>query len=164
MIGQLQTRDLTRLRYATNCCPDTRGQRIQYVRYFCSSPLDALVWTRLHNRIFPGWPPLNTSPRGSGEPYRQLSDQQLPLGIFPQADYRGHTLLAASGDLLIASTNGIFEVSGKDGVEFGTEGLERLILLHCHLPLAELAQKILATVRKIGAQDDDRTLLLIRII
>jgi serine phosphatase RsbU (regulator of sigma subunit) len=100
----------------------------------------------------------------SGEPQPRLSDQQFPLGLLPFAGYQTRILHAAAGDLLVAATDGILETCGEDGVDFGVEGLESLVSLHRQLPLAELARKIFAATAKIGPQEDDRTLLLIRVL
>lgn len=100
----------------------------------------------------------------SGKTMPRLSDQQFPLGLLPFAGYQTHCLHAEAGDLLIAATDGILETCGKDGVDFGNEGLETLAAAHRQLPLAALAEKIFATAATIGPQEDDRTLLLIRIL
>lgn len=100
----------------------------------------------------------------SGRPRPRLTDQQFPLGLLPFAGYRTHSLEVDPGDLLVAATDGILETCGKDGLDFGADGLENLALLHRHLPLPALAEKIFAAAAGIGPQEDDRTLLLIRIL
>ncbi|MGA7158286.1 MAG: PP2C family protein-serine/threonine phosphatase [Acidobacteriaceae bacterium] len=110
-----------------------------------------------------GHPPL-LHLAASGEIKPRLTDEQFPLGLLPFAGYQTRSINVAPGDLLVAATDGILETCGKDDVEFGAEGLERLASAHTNIPLATLAQKIFATVAKIGPQDDDRTLLLIRVL
>lgn len=98
-----------------------------------------------------------------GQPRRELADEQFPLGLIASATFRSQTIVASSGDLLIAATDGIFETANADSLEFGTTGLCRIVAAHAALSLPSLAQKIMAAVAETGAQDDDRTLLLIRI-
>jgi serine phosphatase RsbU (regulator of sigma subunit) len=100
----------------------------------------------------------------SGEPRPRLSDQQFPLGLLPFAGYQTRSLHAEPGDLLIAATDGILETCGKDGVYFSAEGLETLATAHRQLSLPALAEEIFAAAAKTGPQEDDRTLLLIRIL
>ncbi len=100
----------------------------------------------------------------TGQVKTRLSDEQFPLGLLPFAGYQTRSVNASPGDLLIAATDGILETCGKDGIDFGAEGLENLAAAHANLPLAALAQKIFTTAAKIGPQEDDRTLLLIRIL
>ena len=100
----------------------------------------------------------------SGERKPRLYDKQFPLGLLPFAGYQTQSVDASPGDLLIAATDGILETCGKDGVEFGIEGLERFAAANATTPLPALAQKIFAATAKIGPQEDDRTLLLIRVL
>jgi hypothetical protein len=100
----------------------------------------------------------------SGQIMPRLADEQFPLGLLPFAGYQTRSVDAAPGDLLIASTDGILETSGKDGVDFGEDGLETLAAANANLPLADLAHKIFAAAANVGPQEDDRTLLLIRVL
>ena len=100
----------------------------------------------------------------TGHPYPRLADEQFPLGLLPFAGYQTRSLTAAPGDLFLAATDGILETAGKDGLDFGADGLEALAAANATLPLATLAQKIFATAASIGPQEDDRTLLLLRVL
>jgi serine phosphatase RsbU (regulator of sigma subunit) len=100
----------------------------------------------------------------SGEVKSRLSDEQFPLGLLPFAGYQTRSVIVSPGDLLIAATDGILETCGKDGVDFGAEGLENLAASHAKMPLPALAQKIFAAAAKVGPQEDDRTLLLLRVL
>jgi hypothetical protein len=94
----------------------------------------------------------------------RLSDEQFPLGLFSFATYRTQSLATAPGDLFVVSTDGILEVTGKDGVDFGAAPMEAIVTANSSDPLPDLAQKILAGAKEAGSQDDDQTLLLIRIL
>ena len=104
----------------------------------------------------------------SGEPKPRLSDEQFPLGLLPFGGYQTLTLTAAPGDLLIAATDGILETADKHGTDLGADGLETLIATlvaaHANLPLATLAHKIFNAAAHLGPQEDDRTLLLLRVL
>ncbi len=93
-----------------------------------------------------------------------LSDEQLPLGLFPVAAYRSQRVACCSGDLLVIATDGVLEVERADGEQFGAERLEALVRSEQHSDLPALAAKILESVNRFGKQTDDQTLLLIRVL
>jgi serine phosphatase RsbU (regulator of sigma subunit) len=96
----------------------------------------------------------------------RIEEQQFPLGLLPVAEFPAHRLTMETGDLVVIATDGILEVNSseraKQGMEFGVEALEKLVIRHAALPLPELAALILQTVRRYGKQLDDQTLLLVR--
>ena len=94
----------------------------------------------------------------------QLSDQQLPLGLLAAPPYQGHTVDLLPGDLLLVATDGVLEAEKKDGVEFGFEQLEPLLLENRAQPLATIAERIHRALSASYAQKDDQSLLLIRVI
>jgi sigma-B regulation protein RsbU (phosphoserine phosphatase) len=87
---------------------------------------------------------------------------QLPLGLLPVPKFDGEILQTTSGDLVVVATDGILEVCNKRGEEFGVERVKEVILANASDPLPELAGKVLASVRKFGAQLDDQTILIVR--
>jgi serine phosphatase RsbU (regulator of sigma subunit) len=93
-----------------------------------------------------------------------LSDEQFPLGLLPIASYRSQTTQAAKGDLFVITTDGILEVCNGKDVEFGMEGLQAIVAGHMNEPLPGLAVRILEAARLWGRQEDDQTLLLIRVL
>jgi len=76
--------------------------------------------------------------------------------------FDGEVLRTAPGDLLVVATDGILEVAGKSGEEFGVERLKDVIAVNAADALPELACKILASARKFGRPFDDQTILLVR--
>jgi serine phosphatase RsbU (regulator of sigma subunit) len=100
----------------------------------------------------------------TGQIKSTLSDQQFPLGLLPFAGYQTRSVRVAPGDLLIAATDGILETCSKDGIDFGQQGLEDIAAAYRQIPLPDLAQKIFAAAANFGPQEDDRTLLLLRIL
>jgi len=89
-------------------------------------------------------------------------DAQFPLGLVPVPKFDGEVLRTAPGDLLVVATDGILEVAGKSGEEFGVERLKDVIAVNAADALPELACKILASARKFGRPFDDQTILLVR--
>jgi serine phosphatase RsbU (regulator of sigma subunit) len=85
-------------------------------------------------------------------------EPQLPLGLLPVPKFDGEMLETASGDLVVVATDGILEVCNKGGEEYGVERVKEVIAANAMDSLPELAAKILASVRKFGAQFDDQTI------
>ncbi|HTZ89073.1 MAG TPA: PP2C family protein-serine/threonine phosphatase [Alloacidobacterium sp.] len=92
----------------------------------------------------------------------QISAEQFPLGLLPVSGFSSEATTMASGDLLIAVTDGILEACNKSDEEFGLDRLQEVITRHATNSLPALAEAILASVRAFGKQIDDQTLLLIR--
>ena len=92
----------------------------------------------------------------------QLDKPQLPLGLLPVDHFDSVDIQTTPGDLLVVVTDGLLEVAGKGGEEFGAERLKTLLASRPQADLPELAATILASVRSFGNQFDDQTMLLIR--
>ena len=86
------------------------------------------------------------------------------LGLLPQASYKkGDTSLEA-GDLLVLFSDGVVEAANSKGVEFGQEGVERVIRDHPDLSSDELKQEILSQLASFMGPEtfqDDMTLLIV---
>lgn len=102
---------------------------------------------------------------GDGEP-RRLFGGGLPLGLFPDAEYRLQEVRLASGDVVVVYTDGVTEASGVGGDEFGESRLARVVAAHRPGSPAEIAAAILDAVASHGGdaavQSDDLTLLVLR--
>ena len=94
----------------------------------------------------------------------RLTDQHLPLGLLPYADYSSHAFAVRPGDVLLVSTDGILETENKNAEDFGMDRLQQLLLTQLELPLPQIGDAIFEAVRSFGAQADDRTLLLVRFL
>jgi len=102
-----------------------------------------------------------------GSTLSNTEEPQFPLGLLPVPSFAGSAMQTLPGDLLVVATDGILEVASKQtgdrpGEEFGIDGLKPVIAANAGDPLAELAQKILASARGFGKQFDDQTILLVR--
>jgi len=89
-------------------------------------------------------------------------EPQIPLGLLPVPNFDGEMLQTAPGDLVVVATDGILEVCNKPEEEYGVERLKEVIAANVSDSLPELAEKILASVRRFGAQLDDQTILIMR--
>ena len=94
--------------------------------------------------------------------WQLVEEAQFPLGLLPVSGFTGEAIVLAAGDLLVVATDGVLEVSDRQGQEFGIERVERAIAEDARAALPELAGTILASARVFGKQVDDQTLLLIR--
>ena len=91
-----------------------------------------------------------------------LEEEQFPLGLLAVPAFDGRTIETAPGDLLLVATDGILEVSDKNGEELGVERLKDVIGANTQAPLGELAERILSAAQVFGKQLDDQTILIIR--
>lgn len=94
----------------------------------------------------------------------ELSLEQFPLGLVPNAQFAAMEIDVDPGDLLLIATDGILETCNPQDREFGTEGLRGCVESNPHAPLPQLATNILAAAAKWGKQQDDQTLLIVRCI
>ena len=108
-----------------------------------------------------GHPPLLHFVHASGQVVR-YAEGELPLGVRAGEVFRARPFRMATGDVLAMITDGLTEVTNRDGREFGLEGVERLLAAQAGLPLPGLFESLLDAIRAHGPQQDDQTLLLIR--
>jgi len=102
--------------------------------------------------------------RRSSQDVTHCSIEQFPLGLFPAATYASDHVQCGPGDLLAIVTDGMSETCDANGEDFGLERLAQLLREHAARPLSEIFQIMLTAVTQYGKQDDDRTLLLVRIL
>jgi len=95
----------------------------------------------------------------------RLGEGGVPLGLFPDWTYERGEVQLFAGDRLVLFTDGVTEVSGADGEEFGEERLVAVLLENRHLSAGELQERILAEVAKFsgGRFEDDATLVVVAV-
>ena len=93
----------------------------------------------------------------------RLEDKQLPLGLLTGPPYGGHQTALQPGDTLLVATDGILEAADKSGDEFGLDRLQQLLVEHRSQPLAAIAERIHTALKAGYTQDDDQSLLLVRL-
>ena len=98
----------------------------------------------------------------SGDTAR-LSMEQFPLGLIPGGRYLSQSVGCSPGDLFLLLTDGITEVVNERDEEFGLARLERLLSQHATQPLSQIWELVMGEVKQYGEQQDDQSLLLLRI-
>jgi sigma-B regulation protein RsbU (phosphoserine phosphatase) len=93
-----------------------------------------------------------------------LSMEQFPLGLIPGARYASQRVMYSSRDLFLLLTDGISEVPNARDEDFRLTRLAQLLTQHAAQPLPQILDLIMTEVRKHGVQQDDQTLLLVRVI
>jgi sigma-B regulation protein RsbU (phosphoserine phosphatase) len=84
------------------------------------------------------------------------------LGMIPNTFYENNERGLESGDMLFFFTDGLQELMSRDGVQFGTEELQRAILNNMHLPPHSFAEAIMCAADAFAdglSSSDDITLL-----
>lgn len=71
---------------------------------------------------------------------------------------------ANAGDLFVLLTDGLTEVTDRNGRMLGLEALEALAVEHAAKPLADLGAALFDAARRHGPSTDDQTLLLVRAV
>jgi phosphoserine phosphatase RsbU/P len=101
---------------------------------------------------------------GSGN-VKELNDQHgLPLGLYPQRDYKDSTVSIHKGDTLVLYTDGITEHVNESGEFFGVDGFFKLFNQIKNNSPEEIARLIMDDVDKFGgdvSQSDDLTLMVL---
>lgn len=95
---------------------------------------------------------------------QRLSAASIPLGIFPDSEFKAAEAVLAPGTLLVLFSDGVTDAGMATGMEFGDTKLAALVRARALEPLAEIQKHILGTVEEWTKHDfeDDFTLLLAR--
>ena len=110
-----------------------------------------------------GHPPILHYRQGSRDTAR-LSMEQLPLGLIPGGSYTTKRVIYSPRDLFLMFTDGIIEVANARDEEFGLTRLQELLTQHATTALPEIWDLIMREVRQYGLQQDDQSLLLLRVL
>ena len=110
-----------------------------------------------------GHPPILHYRHGSRDT-AQLSMEQLPLGLIPGGSYASKRVIYSPRDLFLMFTDGITEVANARDEEFGLTRLQELLTQHAARALPEIWDLIIREVRQYGLQQDDQSLLLLRVL
>lgn len=94
----------------------------------------------------------------------RLSTEQFPLGLIPGSPYASERVSYAPRDLFLMLTDGITEVVNERDEDFGLARLERLLTQHAAQPLSRLWDLVMHEVKQHGVQQDDQSLLLLRVL
>jgi serine phosphatase RsbU (regulator of sigma subunit) len=94
----------------------------------------------------------------------RLAMEQFPLGLIPGGRYASQRVTYSPQDLFLMMTDGISEVPNASDEEFGLDRLELLLRNNAGRPLPQLWELIMGEVKRHGVQQDDQTLLLLRVV
>jgi serine phosphatase RsbU (regulator of sigma subunit) len=93
---------------------------------------------------------------------QEVTTPQIPIGMFEDYRFKSATVACDRGDLLALITDGLTEVFDAQDRELGIDAIKQLLSASAALPLAQIADRVVAIARAHGTQIDDQTLLLIR--
>ncbi|MBI2840222.1 MAG: serine/threonine-protein phosphatase [Acidobacteria bacterium] len=93
----------------------------------------------------------------------RLSVGGLPLTVFSTGDFPTARAKVESGDILVFLTDGLVEAESVVGEQFGMDRIEAIITAKANEPLESIHDACIAAVKAHGAQEDDQTMLLLRI-
>jgi len=110
-----------------------------------------------------GHPPILHYRAATGDIAR-LAMEQFPLGLMPGGRYSSQRVSYSPRDLFLMTTDGISEVPDANDEEFGLDRLERLLRGNAAQPLPQLWESIMREVKRHGVQQDEQTLLLLRVL
>jgi hypothetical protein len=88
--------------------------------------------------------------------------EQFPLGLTGDCAYDSSLASYRPGDLFVLLSDGVIETENAHGVEFGFEGVERVVVQHGADQLKEITDRLMSELAKFGRRTDDQTILLIR--
>ena len=110
-----------------------------------------------------GHPPILHLSRATSSVVR-LSMEQFPLGLLPVSRFETKSVDCGVGDVFVILSDGIVEVEDSAGQEFGLERVEALLHDHGTESLSYIYEAVMASVAAFGKQEDDQSLLLMRIL
>ena len=93
-----------------------------------------------------------------------LTLQQFPLGFFDDTRYETRRVGCAPGDLFALFSDGIVEAANARDEQFGVDRVAAQLAASPSKPLEEILEAVLAAAAAHGASDDDRSILVIRVL
>jgi hypothetical protein len=113
-----------------------------------------------------GHPPLMVISRANGKA-RQIEENGLMLGLFPEAEYTAIEIPLNDGDRFLLCTDGVLEASNAAKQEFGRSGSMQFLESNSALHAKPFSDKLVDTLARWsghlagGAQEDDITLVVL---
>jgi sigma-B regulation protein RsbU (phosphoserine phosphatase) len=107
-------------------------------------------------------PPMVIRPDGS---IVWLKTGGAPVGLFPNSIYEEGSVQLASGDMILAYTDGVIEAQNPSHWEWGTEGLWRAAAESVAKSAADMVEAIMQSMDRFSNayQNDDATVAVIRV-
>jgi len=155
---QLRQMPVAALESADRVLPDLKGREmfatLALLRFDASSEAEYAL---------AGHPSILHYRHGSRDTAR-LSMEQLPLGLIPGGSYASKRVTYSPRDLFLLVTDGITEVANARDEEFGLTRLQELLTQNATRALPEIWDLIMREVQQYGPQQDDQSLLLLRVL
>jgi phosphoserine phosphatase RsbU/P len=113
-----------------------------------------------------GHPPLMLASGAVGN-VREIEENGLMLGMFPEAAYSSVEIRVSPGDRCLLYTDGLFEAKNAAQEEFGKARCKEFLETQLHIPAARFANTLLDNIAGFSgynssrAQEDDITLLVL---
>jgi len=113
-----------------------------------------------------GHPPLMVISRANGKA-RQIEENGLMLGLFPEAQYTSIEIPLRAGDRYLLCTDGVLEASNAAKQEFGRSGSMQFLESNSALSAKSFSDKLVETLARWsgnlagGAQEDDITMVVL---
>ena len=99
--------------------------------------------------------------------FHELKGSNLSLGLMKKAEYEEHTFSdVKTGQIYMASTDGLWEAFNGDSEMFGKDRIRDLIRRCADLPAQEICEKINAELSDFlgdTSADDDLTFVIVKI-
>jgi serine phosphatase RsbU (regulator of sigma subunit) len=114
-------------------------------------------------------PPMLVRAGGPGDgatDVHELTVGGAVVGMLPGMTYEEATVDLATGDVLLAFTDGVTEAHNPDDAEFGEERLKDLLRQVAHLPAAGIAARVSAALKdwiRDAEQFDDLTFVVMKV-
>jgi len=132
--------------YATFACLSFSPACPQQIQYCVAGHLPILHWS------------------GATSSVSRLAMEQFPLGLLPVSTFETESAKCAAGDVFAILSDGIVEATDAEGHEFGLERVEAILREKGTAALSEIHDAVMATVASFGKQEDDQSLLLMRVL
>lgn len=113
-----------------------------------------------------GHPPMMVASREDG-PGREIEENGLMLGLFPEAEYRSAEIGFRAGDRCLLYTDGVLEAKNAGQEEFGRARCIQLLERKREIPAGQFADELLGNIARFSghgsghAQEDDITLVVV---
>ncbi len=101
--------------------------------------------------------------RAATRSIESIDNDSFPLGVVEDESYPARTVDCAPGDLFVLYTDGLIEVMNSAREQFGMDRFRHLVARHATEPLEQIHSHIMEAVHRHGEQNDDQTLLLVRV-
>lgn len=112
--------------------------------------------------VVAGHPPPIVLRAGGG--LERIEPGSLPLGVDPGERFESALLTLGVGDRIVLFTDGLAEVSRRNGLQLGFTGLGEIVTRHGGLVPEALLDAVLRDVRAIGLPSDDQTLAVVDVV